>query len=1319
MSHSLLGSRSRASAVIAAAALVAPLGLTQTASAQVADNDAEPGTYIVQFVDLPIASYEGDIKGMASTKPGAGERIDTLSAEAQEYGDFLADQQVEAVEAVGASESDILHSYDTALNGVAVDLTGAEAAAMAKSPDVVNIWESEVRTADTVTTPDYLGMSGEGGVWDEQFGGADGAGEGMIVGIIDTGIWPENESFAEMPGATVPADWNGECVVGDDADAANNIECNNKLIGARYYNEDVDVLDIEFESPRDYDGHGTHTGGTAAGNNGVPMTVNGIDLGEGSGMAPKAHVATYKALWADGEGSGSGSTADLVAAIDDAVADGVDVINYSVSGSRQYVVTPDELAFLGAADAGVFVSASAGNSGDTVGSSSVAHNSPWTMTVAASTHNRNVNKALALGDGTTYQGVGVGPGVGETDLVLGADIPASGATPTEAAECILDIDGDTDGDQIAIDAAEADGKIVICDRGSIARVDKSAAVAEAGGVGMVHTNTDPAQSLNADFHSVPTVHVDSTIGNAIKAYEATADAPTASIGEPQSGAVVAPEMAGFSSYGPAQAGSGDLLKPDITAPGVDVIAAVAPPGWGGEDFESLSGTSMSAPHIAGLAALMMQANPDWSPAAVKSSMMTTARTSNSDDGQIQRTGGDATPLDYGSGEVVPGSAYSPGLVYDAGYIDWITYACSINQYQLVLADPTLCDPFVGNPSDLNYPTISIGDLGGSETITRTVTNVGDTEATYSSASSVAPPGVGMTVTPASITVPAGGDATFEVTFTQVDAPLDTYTFGSLVWEPVASGSGTAVTSQVAIQPTAVATLDEIVDTGASGSRDYDLVSGFGGTLETDIDGLVPAEVVEVAAVNNPDSLFDGTGTFDVPADTKFLRFAIYDDEVPASDADLYLLDPDGAGYPTNLNGTSTEEVTISNPDPGEWTVVIDLFSAEPSATVPVNGFFVDETDAGNLTVSPTSAAVQPADEVAMTAEWSDLEADTRYLGAINYSSGSDVVGRTLVNISVDADGSTNEVGRIGGTNRYETAALIAAAYPEPEAIETVYIANGSAFADALSGASPAANANVPTTMEKIGGVPAPVLLTKQGSLPEPTKDALSSIDPTQIILLGGPGAVAESVEDELEDYGDVERIGGDNRYGTSALVALLSGTDVPVVYLASGTDANFPDALSGGALAGSQNAPVLLTRPDRVDPVTAAALEALNPEEIVVLGGEGAVSKVVYDAVGADRRLAGSNRYKTAVKVSEEFDAEIEGTYVASGEAWPDALAGSALSGFLGQPITLSKTADVPDEVMTELDRLSPNQVALLGGPNALTEDVADELNGSYGAWRE
>ncbi|MGB7449912.1 MAG: cell wall-binding repeat-containing protein [Ornithinimicrobium sp.] len=1151
-------------ATLAGTAMVASLGLAVPATAQPRPEDKGITTYIVQLEEQPLATYEGGVRGLKPTKPRSGQRVDSENAAAQEYTDFLRGEQNDAVSAAGARRGDIVRRYDTAFNGMAVELSAAEAASIRKAPGVVNVWEREILAADTVTTPDYLGLRGVGGVWDEQFGGPGNAGDGVIVGIIDSGIWPENPSFAEMDGASVPADWNGACEAGGDNDVDSRVSCNNKLIGARYYKPDGDIPDFEFDSPRDYDGHGSHTAGTAAGNDETSMEVNGVELGVGSGMAPRAQIAAYKALWADGEGGATGTSDDLVAAIDDAVADGVDVINYSVSGSREYVVDAVEIAFLNATSAGVFVATSAGNSGETDGPSSVAHNAPWTTTVAASTHSRNVNK-------------------------------------------------------------------------------------------------------------------------------------------------VAPEMAGFSSYGPALAGGGDLLKPDITAPGVDVIAAVAPPAYEGEDYGSLSGTSMSAPHIAGLALLMKQAEPGWSPAAVKSAMMTTARTVNSADEPIQRAGADATPLDYGSGEVVPAPAYEPGLVYDAGFDDWLTYMCAIDQLRLV-ANPAICDGVDADPSDLNYPTIAIGDLAGSQTVTRTVTNVSDQDAVYSSASSLTPDGVEMEVDPATITVPAGGEATFSVTFQQNDAPLDEYTFGRLVWEP--TGGGTSVTSQIALQPTAVSAPDEIVDTGTSGSRDYTLTPGFTGTLDTDIDGMLAPDVTDLTVKRDPNTPLDGITRVEVPSGTSVARFATFADEVAAEDVDLAIYDPSGELVDSSANEGSEEQVTVVDPEPGNWYVTVDLYSKEAQADVPINSFLVGDTDEGNLEVDPTTAAVEPSQEVDMTTAWSGL-ADGRYLGSINYRNGSDTVGRTLVTITVD-DAPT--VGRIAGSNRFETAALVAGEYPE--GVDTVYVANGYSFADSLSGAPAAASTVAPSTREAAGAVGAPILLTRADRLPPSTIAALEALDPSNVVVLGGEGVVEPSVSEDLEAYGDVERVGGVNRYETSKKIAERSGRDVETVYIASGDERSFPDALGAGALAGTQGAPVLLTRPGRVDEATRSALNYLNPDEVVVIGGPGAVSGTVFTSLGADRRLAGDNRWETAVAISQEFEGDIDGTYVASGEAFPDALAGAALSGYLGQPLTLSAKNSVPAVVMTELDRLSPGEVAMVGGPGALTGKVEERLNASYPSWR-
>jgi len=1301
--------RKIALAVVAVGSVVLPVALSPLAHAQDQADTSNTATdvYIVQLADLPISTYAGGVEGLRPTKPGVGQKVDTQSARADQYSDYLAEAQDAAVEDAGATVSDVVYRYDTALNGIAVVLTPEEATTIAKSPGVLNVWRNEIRTADTVTTPDYLGLTGDEGVWSEQFGGPGNAGEGMVVGVIDSGIWPESASLAPLPSDNTPESWAGECVAGTDADPANNVECNNKLIGARYYNEGVDVAEVEFESPRDYDGHGTHTATTAAGNNAVPMAVNGIELGEGSGMAPAAQVAAYKALWADGEGGASGGTVDLVAAIEDAVTDGVDVINYSVSGSSESVVDPVELAFLSAAATGIVVATSAGNSGDTVGVSSVAHNAPWTMTVAASTHSRNVAKTLTLGDDTTFEGVGVGPGLASSPLVYAGDIPADGVESADAALCYPDVNPDEPGAQPSLDADLAAGAIVICDRGDIARVDKSQAVANAGGVGTVLANTDPAQSLNGDFHAVPTVHVDSAAGALIRTYAQTAEDPTASIGEPQSGDVVAPEMAGFSSYGPSLAGGGDLLKPDITAPGVDVLAAFSPAD-GGENFNSLSGTSMSAPHIAGLAALLKQANPDWSASAIKSAMMTTARTTNSADEPIQRSGEDATPLDYGSGEVVPPSSYSPGLVYEADAADWFTYACALNQLQPLLADPAGCDGRDTDPSDLNYPTISIGDLAGVQTVTRTVTNVSDADAQYT-AQITAPAGIGVSVEPETLTVASGDSAEFTVTFTQQDAPIGEYAFGSLTWDGPAS-----VTSAIAIRPELVSAPEELFGTGTEGSQDFSVIAGFGGTLDVDVDGLVPATVVDVAATRGGTPK-DGVATFEVPSGATALRASTLDAEVDAEDVDLYAYNPQDELVDLSGSGGSSEQITVLDPEPGTWTIAVDIFSAEPTVTLPVNGFVLTDAEAGNFSVAPDQATVAPGQEVDVTASWNEIAPAGRYLGSINYQSDGETQDRTLFSIDNGAV-SPPEVDRIGGTDRFETAALIAAQYPDR--VNTVYIANGNTFADALTGAAPAASSKVPSTLAA-NAYASPVLLTKANVLPDATVAALQDLKPQQIVILGGEGVVEPAVATALAAFGQVERLGGEDRYDTSAQVAKLYDRNVPVVYVASGADANFPDALSGGALAGSQGSPVLLTRPERVDDFTQSALDYLNADEVIVLGGENAVTKTVYDAVGADGRLAGTNRYGTSAAVANEFDAPVDGAFVASGRAWPDALAGSALAGFLGQPLLLSDTSDVPDVVMDELDDLSPATVALLGGKRALTQDVEDELNASYPVWAQ
>ena len=978
--------------VLTAGAAIAalPAGMLATATTSTAaPSDTGTSVYLVMTAQEPLASYEGGVSGFARTRPADGQRLDTRSANARSYAAHLVATHDAALRAVGAPTSAKRTDYTVALNGFSASLTAAQADALAKAPGVAHVWKDEQRFADTVTTPDFLGLTGTSGVWNQKFKGSAKAGAGVIVGDLDSGIWPENPSFAPLPTpavgqALVDSKWKGTCASGEEEP----VPCNNKLIGARYYTQGNTVQDFEFRSPRDYNGHGSHTAGTAAGNYGVQAEINGAPVGKASGMAPAARLAAYKVLWATPDGRASGSTEGIVAAINDAVADGVDVINYSISGSRTYVVSPDELAFLGAANAGVFVSTSAGNDGDTVGKSSVAHNSPWTMTVAASTHDRGNTNSVTLGTGQTYPGVGVSTtGAGPAPLIDASQAAAAGADPTQAQLCYSSADGG-----LALDPAKVAGKIVVCTRGATARTNKSLAVKEAGGIGMILINTSDAQSLNGDFHSIPTSHVNATEGAAIKDYALTAANPTATISPVNAAKVRAPEMAGFSSWGPATAGNGDLLKPDITAPGVDIIAAVSPAGDGGGNmFNALSGTSMSAPHISGLAALMIQKYPGWSVGWLKSAMMTTATTLDNQGKPIQRAGHDATPIDYGNGHVVPKKMFDPGLIYGNAASEWHKYACSIGQMQLVTQAWFCKGQPVIDPSDMNYASIAVNGLAGSQTVTRTLTNATATSSTYRATVNV--PGFTAKVSAPSLSFGPRQSRTFKVTFTRTTAALGEWAYGSLVWK---DAKGHSVRSSIALRPVAADTPVEITGRGTSGSTTVTVKPGFTGTLNADVAGLNPATVDTLPTAKGSAS----TATVTIPAGTKVARFATYDADYPANtDVDL-VVRKNGAQVGTSGGATAEESVTLQGDDlGGTYTVQATYFSgAGASLDIAVNSFAVGTTAAGNFTATPASQPVTIGKPVPVKLAWSGLTAGQRYLGTVDWTDGTSSVGRTLVSI---------------------------------------------------------------------------------------------------------------------------------------------------------------------------------------------------------------------------------------------------------------------------------------------------------------------------------
>jgi subtilisin family serine protease len=971
-----------------------------TAVAQAQPTAAAPSTalYIVQLAGAPLSAYQGGDAGYAATKPDAGRKLDAHTAQAQAYSGHLRDKQNTVLRNAGVDTGKAVYRYSTVFNGVAVKLTALQAQKIKQTSGVLNVFKSRIVHTSTPITPRFLGLTGRDGVWQQQFGGDRNAGNGIIVGDIDTGFWPESPSFAALPSprpddAVITAKWHGACDAGSDPNPKNNVTCNNKVIGARWFNAGglAEGFPGEFHSPRDYDGHGSHTASTAAGDYVKSASINGIPVGDLEGMAPGARIAVYKALWENGAGS-SGSDVDIVAAIDQAVADGVDVINFSV-GDNVDSFGADELSFLQAAAAGVFVSAAAGNAGP--GPSTVDNAMPWETTVAAGTHDVGYSKSVTLGNGKTYTGVGVGAAVPSAPLVDSATAVKATATVADATVCALG----------SLDPAKVTGKIVLCARGVVNRTDKSQAVKDAGGVGMVLWNPSP-NSLNADYHVVPTVHLDTPSGQAVKAYIAGTANPTAALSAGTQVNVEAPTVADFSSRGPALSSGGDLLKPDIMAPGNDIIASVSPAGHNGNQFDTESGTSMSTPHIAGLAALLMSKHPDWSPMWVKSALMTTASRKDNKGKPIP-----GSPLDFGAGQVDPARAFNPGLVYDSSPTEWLQFSCGIGVHLLLDDGSDICDQ-VGSiaPNNLNYPSIAFGALAGTETVTRTVTNTRHRWAIYV-ADVKAPAGYKVKVDPQVLVVKPGGTASFKVTVTRTTAALDTYGFGSLTWRNVFDGN--SVTSPIAVQAVALASPTEVSGTGAAGSTPVALKSGYTGTLKSSVSGLVADTVSPLSLTADPNNPFDPanpatsarTGRVDltVPAGTKLARFSTFAaDYAPQSDVDMFVYAVDSAGNLTQVGqsagSTADESVTLT--DPGTYAVFVDLFNNPDTGplAVKLHSWVVPASAAGNLTANPASQSVTLGKPATVTAAWTGLTQGSRYLGLIEFSDGTNPLGATVVSV---------------------------------------------------------------------------------------------------------------------------------------------------------------------------------------------------------------------------------------------------------------------------------------------------------------------------------
>ena len=996
-------------------------------------------TYIVQLAAEPAATYAGNVAGLAATKAVPGTRFDSRSAAVSAYRAYLNSQQNAVVSLIG--NAPVIARYNTVYNGFAALLTPAEAQVLRASPLVAAVQADEARKPDTVSTHKFLGLSTPGGVWSQIVAGLPLKGEDIIIGVVDSGVWPENLTYADrVDGAGVPtftggtaaygpppAGWLGTCQAGEGFNPA--LHCNNKLIGAQYFKAGFQAfLDsgqtrhwTEFFSPRDsvagatgHGGHGSHTSSTAGGNANTPALLGGTVIGSASGVAPRARIAAYKVCYTydnaaatDGTGSqNSCFNSDSIAAIDKAVADGVHVINYSISGSQTSVADPVEQAFMRAAAAGVFVAVSAGNSGP---GNAVAHISPWLTTVAASTHDRGLFLGdVTLGSGAKYSGASVnGTSLAQTALIRAEDAGIANATNTLNL-CFSSPN--------QLDPAKVTGKIVICTRGTNARIDKSLAVKNAGGVGMVLA--DNGAGLIAEAHSVPTVHVNQADGNAIKAY-AQAAPGTAAISAFYTSLKAAPIMADFSSRGPNR-GDANMLKPDLTAPGVDVIAAVTagltqaqrdqvasgtltPPA----DWAAYNGTSMSSPHVAGLGALMKQAHPTWSPAAIKSALMTTA-SSTLNDGLSGLQNG-LLPWAQGAGHVAPSRALDPGLVYDAGVVDFIRYQCKVNRSAVIPASDCTTYGTLDETYNYNLPSITVGSVTGNVTVTRKVTNVGTSAATYTANATV--PGFTAVVTPSALTLNPGETKSFTLKLTATTAVLDQWNYGSLTWtdgvhvvrSPVTARAGKSITSPASFDVTT-----------ASGSKMFTIRTAFSGRPTANKGGMKPA-TMGAAAVLSPNPNLATTSALanaciagtnpavkpypvTIPAGGIVARFELRNVDVGAAgdDNDLFVLTPTG-GFLYSGNVNSNELVEIVNPAAGNYLVCVHAYGGGATMSHRLSSWVVTAADASSSLNVMLPGQVYSGGTATVGLTWSGLAAGNRYMGGVQFKdAGGTIQATTLV-----------------------------------------------------------------------------------------------------------------------------------------------------------------------------------------------------------------------------------------------------------------------------------------------------------------------------------
>lgn len=930
----------------------------QTAAATSNGIDAGDTTlafYTIRLQGAPLATA-----GIAPTRNiRAGLRAsikpDFNSPAARTYQARLASQRQNVLtqirQKLGVSVKPV-QVFDTVLNGMAVQLTGAQAAKIAKLPGVVSVQREQFYTLTTDYGPQWIGADK---IWDGSATGTTGyKGEGVVVGIIDSGINTTHPSFAAVggdgyqhinplgagkhKGACDPANLPSRAD-GNPSGYNPAIICNDKLIGTWTFTRTFEVGSPTGEpSPNDSDGHGSHVASTVAGNVYLNAQVNGVTFPRISGVAPHANIIAYDVCGyktASGTTSASCPGVAILAAIEQATKDSVDVINMSISGGLDPWGDNTELAFLAARAAGVVVAVSAGNDGPKVGS--VNHASPWLLSVAATTHNRRLVGSLtniSSTDGMTLTNL-TGQSIGAA-LTTSAVLVYAGDAPISNQYCTTFTDS-----QKALVA----GKIVICDRGGpTGRVEKSVNVKAAGGAGFVLANdANNGNSLNSDAYPLPGVHITYSDGVTLKQWIKSHPNAAAQITATQ--LVTSPSfgdvLASFSSLGPNPVPS--ILKPDIAAPGLNIVAAYENTG-SQDEFNVISGTSMASPHTAGTAALIAGLHPNWTPGQIQSALTTTSKA------QVTKASGSGvtTPFESGAGRVQVDQAAQAGLVLDET-VDNFTNA----------------DPFAdGDPRTLNIPSFADPACVQICTWSRTVKSTLGAPATWT-ASSSAISGT-LTVSPASFTIQPGATQTFTVTYNLSGVPVTgAYIFGSVSFS--ATGDvAPAAHFPVAVKAAASDLKTAQVQTSTTSTFSYTLpikTIAFG-NLGTTTYGLTKGTPVVRNLAENEEYVTSVT----VPAGAARLVADIT--RSTSQDIDLYIYkDSNGNGtLETNADtqvcssatGAVLEYCTLSQPTAGTYFVrILNFLASSEGASDPTKlvTAVVPSTSSGNFTVSgPATSA---------------------------------------------------------------------------------------------------------------------------------------------------------------------------------------------------------------------------------------------------------------------------------------------------------------------------------------------------------------------------